>query len=160
MTPVRRAVTTTTAAPADVVWRLVTDITRVGEWSPETVAAQWVSGEPATVGARFRGRNQRGRAGWSTTCEVVESDPGRSFAFAVGKARRPSAVWRYDIDDADRGCRVTESFELPRPLGFWSRLSTRVFLGVDDREADLVRGMERTLAQLAQAAEREAREPH
>lgn len=156
MTAVRRSATATTTAPVDVVWRLVSDVTRVGQWSPETTSAQWLSGEPGTVGARFRGRNERGRASWSTTCEVVESEPGRRFAFSVGKVSKPSAVWRYEIEPTPDGSRVTESFELPKPLGFLSRLSTRVFLGVEDREADLVRGMQRTLVELAQAAEREA----
>lgn len=156
---VRRSASTTAAAAPELVWRLVSDVTRVGEWSPETTSALWVSGEPGTVGARFRGRNRRGRAGWSTTCEVVESEPGRCFAFVVGPVSKPTARWRYDLQPVAGGTRVTETFELPAPLGIAARLSTRLLLGVTDRESDLVTGMEQTLSRLAQVAERESVRP-
>ena len=156
MTAVRRSVTAPVPASPAVVWRLVSDVTRVGEWSPETASAAWVSGEPGTVGARFKGRNKRGRSSWSTTCQVVESEPGRSFAFVVGKPAKPSASWRYEIAPAPGGSSVTESFELPKPLGAAARLFTRLTTGVRDRESDLVQGMEQTLARLAAVAEREA----
>lgn len=155
MTAVRRSVSATVAVPPETVWRLVSDVTRIGEWSPETASAQWVEGLPGTVGARFTGRNTRGRASWSTTCEVVESSPGRSFAFVVGTPDKPSARWRYDVEPVAGGSRVTESFELPGPLGAVSRLTTRLFLGVRDRESDLVAGMEQTLARLGEVARRE-----
>lgn len=58
------SVTVHMAAPADEVWGLVSDVTRVGEFSPETFEAELLGGargpEP---GARFRGhvrRNGRG----------------------------------------------------------------------------------------------------
>lgn len=158
MSEVRRSATAVVRATPEQVWQLVQDVTRIGEWSPETEAAEWVSGEPGAVGSRFRGRNRRGRSTWSTTCEVVESTPGRAFAFVVGNAAEHSAHWRYDLEPYDGGTRVTESFVLPKPLGAVARLTTRVFLGVRDREADLVAGMEQTLRQLTAAAERSAAE--
>jgi len=57
-------VTVHIAALAEPVWDLVSDVTRIGEFSPETFEAQWLdraSGPQA--GARFRGhvrRNGRG----------------------------------------------------------------------------------------------------
>jgi len=51
----RGSVTVYMAAPADRVWDLVSDVTRVGEFSSETFEAEWLG--PATapaVGARFR----------------------------------------------------------------------------------------------------------
>lgn len=152
MSEVRGSVTAVVPAAPEQVWLLVSDVTRVGEWSPETEAAEWVSGVPGTVGARFRGRNRRGRSAWSTTCEVVESVPGRTFAFVVGTPSKPSARWRYELTPTEGGTQVTESFELPKPLGFFSRLTTRVFLGVRDREADLRQGMQQTLQRLSAAA--------
>lgn len=122
---------------------------------PGNRVAQWLSGEPGCVGSRFRGRNRRGRSSWSTTCAVVESAPGRAFAFVVGKPEKPSARWRYDLEPLDEGTRVTESFELPKPLSWSSRLVTRLTLGVQDRHADLVQGMEQTLERLKAAAEQQ-----
>ncbi len=159
MSAVRGSASAMVSAPPEQVWRLVQDVTRIGEWSPETEAAEWVSGRPGEVGARFRGRNRRGRSSWSTTCEVVETVPGRTFAFVVGKTGKPSARWRYDLEPVQGGTRVTESFELPKPLGFVSRLTTRLFLGVRDREADLVAGMQQTLQRLGAAAESAAGAP-
>ena len=43
-------------APPDVLYDLVTDVRRMGEWSPETVEADWIGGASGPeVGARFRG---------------------------------------------------------------------------------------------------------
>jgi hypothetical protein len=104
-------------APGEQVWGMVSDVTRMGEWSPEAVAAEWLDGATRpVVGARFRGRNKR-RASWSTTCTVTAATPGREFAFRVGKGE---TTWRYDLSPVDGGCRVTESFEIvrvPGPLG-------------------------------------------
>jgi len=104
------------AAPAEQVWELVSDVTRVGEFSPETFEAQWLEGASGpSAGARFRGhvrRNGRGPVYW-TTCTVVACDPGREFAFTVdvpgGKAIN---TWRYCLETRDDGSDVTESFEL------------------------------------------------
>ncbi|MCB0971182.1 MAG: SRPBCC family protein [Acidimicrobiales bacterium] len=103
------------ASPTDV-WALVSDVTRIGEFSPETFEAEWLDGATGPeVGARFRGhvkRNGRGPIYWSP-CEVVECEPERAFAFAVGSASRPLNTWRYELAPAEGGgTDVTESFEL------------------------------------------------
>lgn len=61
------------AAPAQAVWGLISDITRMGEWSPEARGGEWVKGASApAVGARFKGKNARGKRSWSTDCRVTE----------------------------------------------------------------------------------------
>ena len=107
------------ASPAEV-WALVSDVTRIGEFSPETFEAEWLGdADGPAVGARFRGhvkRNGRGPTYWSP-CEVVECEPERVFAFAVGSASRPINTWRYELAPADGGgTDVTESFELAPAL--------------------------------------------
>src|SRR5262245_18234309 len=58
------------AAP-QTVYALITDVTRMGEWSPETRRAEWVGGATGpAVGARFRGHNKLGIARWSMTPTV------------------------------------------------------------------------------------------
>jgi uncharacterized protein YndB with AHSA1/START domain len=108
------------AAPPERVWDLVSDVTRIGEFSPETFEAQWVGGAAGPeVGARFRGhvkRNGRGPVYW-TTCTVIACEPGREFAFGVGASGRPLNTWRYVLQPTADGTDVTESFELtPLPL--------------------------------------------
>ncbi len=107
-------------APADRVWDLVSDITRVGEFSPETFEAEWLDGASGPeVGARFRGhvrRNGRGPVYW-TACTVVASDPGREFAFTVAGPGGPTvSTWRYHLAPSAEGTDVTESFELADTL--------------------------------------------
>jgi uncharacterized protein YndB with AHSA1/START domain len=112
----RGSVTVHMAAPADRVWDLVSDITRVGEFSPETFEAQWLGGASGPqAGARFRGhvrRNGRGPVYW-TLCTVVACEPGREFAFEVaGPGGATVNTWRYQLEPSAGGTDVTESFEL------------------------------------------------
>ncbi len=149
----RRAVTIHVDAPPRAVWDLVSDVTRMGEWSPETTRAEWLDGAAGpTESARFRGHNRRGRARWSTTCTVLAAVPGEVFAFAVGPPQKPWTVWRYQLAPDGAGTRVSESFLLAKPLGLGSRLRFRA-AGARDREADLEQGMRTTLARLKTAAE-------
>ena len=48
-------------ADAVRVWSLVSDVTRMGAWSPELEAAAWLDGATGpAVGARFKGRTGGG----------------------------------------------------------------------------------------------------
>ena len=141
------SVTVRMAAPADQVWDLVSDVTRIGRYSPETFEAQWIDGATGpAVGAKFRGhvkRNRKGPVYW-TTCTVTACDPGKAFAFGVGnKPDHPLNVWRYDIAPAGDGCDVTESFSL-RPTRslklYWVLLGwARGKTNRDGMQATLVR---------------------
>ena len=110
------SVTVRIDAPPREVWELVSDVTRVGEFSPETFEAQWLGGAngPRT-GARFRGhvrRNGRGPVYW-TVCTVTACEPEREFAFTVGAPGGATIItWRYRLEPVAGGTDVTESFEL------------------------------------------------
>jgi uncharacterized protein YndB with AHSA1/START domain len=112
---VRDAVTVHVDAPPEAVWALVSDVTAIGRFSPETFEAQWLDGATGPApGARFKGhvkRNGRGPVYW-TTCEVVACEPGREFGFAVLTGGRALNTWRYRLEPAGGGTDVTESFEL------------------------------------------------
>lgn len=119
----RDSVTVHMAAPVQRIWELVSDVTRIGRYSPETFEAEWLDGATGpTVGARFRGhvkRNGKGPTYW-TTCTVIASEPGREFGFGVGSSDKPLNVWRYRLEPSGDGTDVTESFELTRT--WWLRL--------------------------------------
>ncbi|MBV8952186.1 MAG: SRPBCC family protein [Actinobacteria bacterium] len=124
----RGSVTVHMAAPPERIWGLVSDVTKIGRYSPETFEAEWLDGATGPeVGARFRGhvkRNGRGPTYW-TTCTVTASVPGREFAFGVGSADKPLNVWRYELTPAGDGTDVTESFQLADNLGiriYWALL--------------------------------------
>ncbi len=103
------------AATPRQIWELVSDVTRIGELSPETFEAEWLEGASGpAVGARFRGhvrRNGRGPVYW-TTCTVTRCDPERDFAFAVGAGGRTVNTWGYHLEPTAAGTEVTEWFEL------------------------------------------------
>ena len=143
------------AAPGDV-YALVSDITRMGEWSPECRACSWKGGATGpAVGARFRARN-KGRRGpsWSNSPTVTVADPGKEFAFNRSGPGIGSYTWRYTFEGTPTGgTRLTESYDVERPLAAPMDWLTRTWVGSDDRDADLHAGMETTLSRIKAAAE-------
>src|SRR5277367_5812141 len=116
------------AAPPESIWDLVSDVTKIGRYSPETFEAEWLEGATGpAVGAKFRGhvkRNGKGPIYW-TTCTVIACEPGRAFSFGVGPSAKPLNVWGYRLEPAGDGTDVTESFQLARtpPLRlYWALL--------------------------------------
>lgn len=113
-------------ARPDEVYRVVTDVTSTGERSTECRRATWLPGGPqcAEVGAWFRGRNRSGLARWSRVCEVVETEPGRRFAFRTvpervdlsrtDLSRADSTTWRYELVLQADGTMVRHSYEITR----------------------------------------------
>ena len=58
------SVTVSMAAAPEEVWDLVSDVTRIGEFSPETFEAEWVDGaDGPALGAHFRGHVKRNGVG-------------------------------------------------------------------------------------------------
>ena len=107
-------------ATPEQVWALVSDVTRIGEFSPETFEAKWV--EPATgpeVGAEFKGhvkRNEKGPIYW-TTCRVKVYEPNEEFTFDVVQSGNTVNTWGYKLAPADGGgTDVTEFFHLAEAL--------------------------------------------
>ncbi|HVX70076.1 MAG TPA: SRPBCC family protein [Mycobacteriales bacterium] len=111
----RDSVTVHINAPAAKVWAVVSDVTRIGEFSPETFDAKWTDGATGpAVGAKFRGhvkRNGRGPVYW-TTCRVTECVENEVFAFEVLTGGRALNTWTYRLAAAGDGTDVTESFAL------------------------------------------------
>ena len=148
-------VTTDIAAPPETVYGLVSDITRMGEWSPECRRCSWAKGSTGpVVGARFKARN-KGRRGpsWFNTPTVTVAEPGREFAFNRSGPGIGSYTWRYRLVPTENGTRVTESYAVERPLPAAMNWMTEKWVGSSDRDADLRRGMTTTLARLKAAAE-------
>jgi Polyketide cyclase / dehydrase and lipid transport len=146
------------AAGPEVVWGLVSDLARMGDWSPECTGVKWAGAAPGpsgpTVGAVFKGRNRNGIRRWSTKGTIVVADPNRRIAWDIAALGLPGARWSYTIEPGDGGCRVTESWEDKRGalLSFVGPMAT----GVKDRAAHNEAGMRTTLERLKAAAEARA----
>jgi uncharacterized protein YndB with AHSA1/START domain len=116
------------AAPPSEVWALVSDVTRIGEFSPETFEARWTRGSTGPeVGATFKGHVKRNGVGptyWSA-CTVTACEPERLFEFSVGTKEITINNWGYRLEPEGDGTLVTEYFHLEPGLGtriYWTLL--------------------------------------
>ncbi len=135
-----------------VVYDLISDLPRMGEWSPENCGGKWRGGATgAEVGAKFKGKNKIGKRSWSTDVTITEATAPEKFAFQVTALGMPISVWSYEITPIASGCTVTETFEDTRS-GFLTKVGG-LLTGVKDRDAHNRPGMETTLANLKKAAE-------
>jgi uncharacterized protein YndB with AHSA1/START domain len=132
--------------PVQDVWAVVSDPTRVGEWSHECCSAEWTSGDGNPVpGARFRGRNRNGRLRWTRTCELVAVDEPHEIVWrTVPSVLFPdSTEWSIRLQPSGRGTRITQTFQVVRAPWLLDRLYALLVPSHQDRdarlEADLVR---------------------
>lgn len=146
------SVSTEITAPPGKVWDLVSDLTRMHEWSPENDTVVWLKGATGPApGATFKGTNRLGARKWSTKGRVVESMPGSVLSFRVLAGGMKVARWTYRIEPTDSGCRVTESWDDER--GGFVTFAGRLMTGVSDRTTHNRAGMEQTLRNLKVAVE-------
>jgi hypothetical protein len=138
-------------ARPDLVYGLITDLPTLASLAEEAVAMKWRKGDAVRPGAVFTGHNENAGRSWNTTCAVTDAEPGRRFGFDVRYAIIPVARWQYDIEEADGGCRVTESTWDRRP-GWFRKLAGKS-TGVGDRAAANAEHIRLTLQRLKQRAE-------
>jgi len=137
--------------PPEVVFAAIADVTRIGEWSPECIAARWVDGATGpAVGAKFEGDNQLAIAGitlkkWTTTSEVTEYVPNEVFEFKA----EGYTTWRYQLEPSGAGTTVTESFDYTAMSGGQQFMYETVLR----RPSSMVKGIQRTLDQIKHTIE-------
>ncbi len=141
-----------TATP-DAVYGLVSDVPRMGEWSPENAGADWTSGTPGAEGSTFEGHNRIGEREWSVPCTVTAAQPGECFEW-VTRAEDPEGPyvrWTYRMTpSASGGTSLTEIWDIVTLPPTLRSLSSEQLAA----RADVVRaGMATTLAAIKAAAE-------
>jgi hypothetical protein len=131
------------ACPPLDAWQLITDIERIGEFSPECIAAKWIDGASGPeIGARFEGTNHlittyRGDDidfTWIRVCTVTAVHQPSHFAYTVGDRfdGTPACSWEFRIDPLDGGCRISQRFQhLPQGLS-----GTRLAADSSPRDAE------------------------
>ena len=147
----RGTATIVIAAPPQDVYRLISDITRMGEWSPECYRCTWLGEASGAVpGARFRGHNRLGRYRWQTTAVVTAAEPGRLLAFTTvhDKTGRDETAWRYDLQPVPGGTLLTESYQF-----LWCPVVNRLAELPIPRTRQVRRGILQTLSNIKAAAE-------
>ena len=146
-TRIERSATITVNRPPEAVFEAVSDITRIGDRSPECLSCRWIDDATgAAVGAKFTGDNEA-KLGpvslkkWTTTSEVTASEPGKLFEFSTENY----TTWRYEMEATGEGStRVTESVSYPSGDGFRGFLYEKVL----NRPNSIEKGMIATLASL------------
>jgi Polyketide cyclase / dehydrase and lipid transport len=111
------------AAASDLVYDLITDVARMGEWSPECYRCEWLDAATAAVrGGRFRGYNRLGRLRWERTAVVDTAERGHEFGFTTINDRtgRRETQWRYTMQPSASGTLLTESLQF-RWCSVWNR---------------------------------------
>ena len=149
----------TIAAPADELYGIVSNVTRIGELSPVCAEGRWAEGTgEAKEGAWFTGHNKIGEFTWDTQCRVDVADPGREFTFTNCGAEGDVELvrWGYRFEPSGDGTRVTETWQvLPAYPDFVSAGDPNLDVAARiEGMAQMARdGMKETLANLKKVAE-------
>ena len=140
------------ARSAECLYDMVSDVTRIGEWSPVCKACWWDEGSSARAGDWFTGSNTTADRTWETRSEVVVAERGREFAFIVGGSY---VRWGYTFTVVGEGTRVTESWEfLPEGIAmFEEKFGADAQTQISDRTKAAHDGIPLTLAALKRTAE-------
>ncbi|HUY51108.1 MAG TPA: SRPBCC family protein [Streptosporangiaceae bacterium] len=152
MSNLRHAESIVVARPAEFLYDMISDVTRMGEWSPVCKVCWWDDGDGAREGAWFTGRNELPERVWETRSQVVAAERGREFAFIVGGSW---IRWGYTFTPVDGGTRVTESWEfLPAGIArFHQRFGDDAEAQIADRTEAAHSGIPVTLAAIKKSAE-------
>lgn len=144
-------------APVDDVWKVVSNVTRIPEWSPVCHRCEWVDGASVpAVGARFRGHNKLNGARWSRECEISAVEPDRVLAFSTLFKGQESTRWRYRLEATASGTRVFEAYQvvmIPR----WVRALRRLPGAMAKTEQDTRQNIGTSLERLKAVVERDRR---
>ena len=113
------------ATPAQV-WSLVSDLGRMGAWSPQVVKT-FVRGGAVQQGTRTFNINRRGLLVWPTQAKVVRFEPQQEVAFRI---KDNFTIWSFSLEPTESGgTRITQRREAPSGLSNISVKLTRLAFG-------------------------------
>ncbi|MFT4298446.1 MAG: SRPBCC family protein [Aeromicrobium sp.] len=137
-------------ASPERVWSIVSDLKRMGEWSPQC-RKMIVRGGEVKQGTRTININRQGWKVWPTRSYVKVFEPNKTLAIKVAEN---GTVWTYDLEPTATGTRLTESRTAPNGVSAISNVLTKYVLGGTEQFEDrLQAGIEQTLARIKAEAE-------
>lgn len=137
------------ASPA-AVWAVVSDLRRMGEWSPQC-RKMIVRGGPVGRGTRTVNINRQGALVWPTRSLVTKFEPEKVLTFRV---LENGTAWSFELEATETGTRLTESRTVPHGVSKISNFLTKNVLGGTEQfEQGLQRGIHQTLQRIKTAAE-------
>jgi uncharacterized protein YndB with AHSA1/START domain len=134
------------AATPDVVWKVVSDVRRTGEWSPE--CRRVVPIGRLGRSAFLLGYNRRGSVRWATVSRITTYRPEQEIEWAVLTNR---SRWSYRLVPTAVGTTLHQTRRTPRGEGRFAVWFTCRFLGGqaahdDELEEGMRAGLERIKA--------------
>ncbi|MFF0817329.1 SRPBCC family protein [Rhodococcus sp. NPDC003318] len=137
-------------ATPDAVWQVVSDLERMGRWSPQCKTMK-VFGGPIRRGSRTVNVNRKGRLVWPTSAKVIRFEPARAIAWRVTENH---TIWTYELTPTETGTRVTERREAPTGTTKISSFLVDKFMGgTADFEVYMIAGMNTTLSRIKSEVE-------
>ncbi len=136
-------------AAAESVYDLVSDLSRMGEWSPENRGGEWLEGGDGAVGDRFEGHNKIGEREWSVVAQVTSAERGREFQFVTGDPESPYVRWSYRMAGSGP-VTLTEVWDVEQLPPTLVSMTPEQLAG---RAAAVRKAMEQTLAGIKATAE-------
>ena len=101
-------------ASPDAIYDLISDLPRMGEWSPENIGGEWQGGGSGKVGDRYIGHNRTAERSWSVPVMVAVAERGRCFEFVTRPDEGPYVRWTYRLEPSGSGTRVTEIWDVEK----------------------------------------------
>jgi Polyketide cyclase / dehydrase and lipid transport len=152
MHPRTQSASVVIARSPEEVYDMVSDVGRMGEWSPVCKACWWEEGDGPQVGAFFVGRNVTPERTWEMKNKVTAAERGKEFAWEV---QGTHVRWGYTFAPADGGTEVTEYWELPAEgvAFFQDMFGPDADPQISAREENAITGMKETLAEIKKVAE-------
>jgi uncharacterized protein YndB with AHSA1/START domain len=142
---------TVVAATPDRVWAVLTDLSRMPEWSPELLRMVPLKPGGLRVGQWYLGVNRRKAVVWPTRNVVAALEPGRLLSWDTASS---GARWIWELEPTSEGTRVVHRRPVPHRLTLLSRAFAPLVLGGSVEHADeLEDGMRQTVARLKAAVE-------
>jgi uncharacterized protein YndB with AHSA1/START domain len=136
-------------APVSKVWSLVSDLSRMPQWSPQCRVMKLLG--PLRPGTRTLNLNRHNLLFWPTTSVITEVLPERKLAFRIPIN---TTVWTYELEPTATGTRLVETRHAEKGVTAASTAITKAALGgVDTFETELLKGMNESLARIKAAAE-------
>ena len=112
-------------APVAKVWALVSDLSRMPQWSPQCRADE-AAGRPLRQGTRTINLNRRKHLFWPTTSRITEFIPDKKLAFRVNEN---GTVWSYELEPTATGTRLTETRHAENGVSAFSNMSVNALMG-------------------------------
>lgn len=138
-------------APVTKVWSLVSDLSKMPQWSPQCRLMKTLGG-PLRQGSRTINLNRRKYLMWPTTSRITEFIPDKKLAFRVNENR---TIWSYELEPTETGTRLIETRHAENGVKPLSNATVNALMGgVPNFERELVEGMNESLSRIKAAAER------